>query len=82
MKVNVIISMEYEIEIDDKFETMDLSECDDAWDNIPTSLAKELVLTAEDEIFGIHPELEEFEIEEIYSPEGNTMYKRGQWTIF
>ena len=29
MRVNVIVSLEYEIEIDDKFKVMDLPECDD-----------------------------------------------------
>ena len=35
MRVNVIISVEREIEVDDKFQVMDLSECDDGWDEIP-----------------------------------------------
>ena len=41
MRVNVIISVEREIEVDDKFQVMDLSECDDGWDEIPDSLSKD-----------------------------------------
>lgn len=79
MRVNVIISVEREIEVDDKFQVMDLPECDDGWDEIPDSLSKELLKVAEKSCFSLYPELEIFEVEEIYSTENcETMYKRDR----
>lgn len=81
MKVNVIVSTEYEINIDDKFKAMDLPECDDRWDEIPTELAQELVATAQQQIFtGIDP-VNEPEISEIYNPDGEVLYCKGDWVI-
>lgn len=79
MRVNVIISTECEIEIDDKFKVMDLPECDDGWDEIPTELAQELVATAQQQILtGINP-IREPEISEIYNPDGEVLYRMGDW---
>ena len=79
MKVNVIISAEYEIEVDDKFKVMDLPEDDNGWDKIPTELARELVATAQQQILeGIDP-VSEPEISEIYNPDGEILYRAGDW---
>lgn len=79
MKVNVVVSTEYEIEIDDKFQVMDLPECDDGWDEIPTELAQELVATAQQQILaGIDP-VHEPEISEVYNPDGEVLYRMGDW---
>lgn len=79
MKVNVVVSAEYEIEIDDKFQVMDLPECDDGWDEIPTELAQELVATAQQQILaGIDP-VDEPEISEVYNPDGEVLYRMGDW---
>ena len=75
MKVNVVVSEEYEIEIDDKFKVMDLPECDDGWDKIPTELVQELVATAQQQILaGIDP-VSEPEISTIYNPDGEILYR-------
>lgn len=78
MKVNVVVLTEYEIDIDDKFKVMDLPECDDGWDAIPTALAQELVATARQQIAGVEP-VDESEISEIYNPDGETLYRLGDW---
>lgn len=78
MKVNVVVSTEFEIEIDDKFKVMDLPECDDGWDAIPTELAQELVATAREQITGADP-VDESEISEIYNPDGEVLYRLGDW---
>lgn len=79
MKVNVIITQEYEIEIDDKFKAMDLPECNDGWDKIPIELARELVATAQQQVFeGIDP-VSDPEISEIYNPDGEILYRAGDW---
>lgn len=82
MKVNVIVSQEYEIEIDDKFQVMDLPECDDGWDKIPTELAQELVEVAQQQILtGIYP-VDEPEISTIYNPDGEVLYRMGDWGFY
>lgn len=79
MKVNVIVSQEYEIEIDDKFQVMDLPDCDERWDEIPTELAQELIETAQQQILtGIDP-VDEPEISTIYNPYGEVLYRMGDW---
>lgn len=79
MKVNVVVSTEYEINIDDKFKVMDLPECDDGWDEIPTELAQELIAAAQQQILtGIYP-VSEPEISEIYNPDGEVLYRMGDW---
>ena len=79
MKVNVVVSEEYEIEIDDKFKAMDLPECDDGWDKIPTELVQELVATAQQQILaGIDP-VSEPEISTIYNPDGEILYRMVDW---
>ena len=79
MKVNVVVSEEYEIEIDDKFKVMDLPECDDGWDKIPTELVQELVATAQQQILaGIDP-VSEPEISTIYNPDGEILYRMVDW---
>lgn len=81
MKVNVVVSTEYEIEIDDKFQVMDLPECDDGWDDIPTKLVQELVATAQQQILtGIDP-VGEPEISEVYNPDGEVLYRIGDCVI-
>ena len=82
MLVNVVISFEEQLDVDEKFAVMDLDECDDEWDNIPTSLQKELVQTTEDELFSLHPELKEtsFEVERIYHSDSfNDLYTKGDF---
>ena len=79
MKVNVVVSEEYEIEIDDKFKVMDLPECDDGWDKIPTELVQELVATVQQQILaGIDP-VSEPEISTIYNPDGEILYRMVDW---
>lgn len=79
MKVHVIVSTEYEINIDDKFKAMDLSECDDGWDEISIELAQELVATAQQQILaGIYP-IDEPEISKIYNPNGKVLYRIEDW---
>ena len=79
MKVHVIVSTEYEINIDDKFKAMDLSKCDDRWDEIPIELAQELVATAQQQILaGIYP-IDETEISKIYNPNGEVLYRIEDW---
>lgn len=81
MKVNVIVLTEYEINIDDKFKAMDLPEGDDRRDEIPTALAQELVEIAQQEILaGVYP-VDEPEISEIYNPDGEILYRMGDWVI-
>jgi hypothetical protein len=80
MLVNVVISFEEQVDVDEKFAVMDLDECSDEWDNIPTSLQKELLRIAEDEISSLHPELHEieFEVERIYHSDSfNDLYTKG-----
>ena len=76
MKVNVIISEEYEIEIDDKFNVMDLPEDDKGWDEIPSELEQELVSAVREAIPASDP-VDVFQIEEVYNPEGETLYRQG-----
>jgi hypothetical protein len=76
MRVNVIVTQEYEIEIDDKFKVMDLPECDDGWDKIPTELMQELVSTAREALLTCDP-VDVEEVEEIYNPEGEVLYRQG-----
>ena len=72
MKVNVIVSTEYEIEIDDKFK---VPECDDEWDKIPP--AQELIAAAQQQILtGIDP-VSEPDISKIYDPDGEVLYCVG-----
>ena len=78
MKVNVIISTEYEIEIDDKFKVMDLPECDDGWDKIPVELELELVSTVREAILTCDP-VDVCQIEEIYNSDGEVLYRMGDW---
>ena len=79
MKVNVVVSQEYEINIDDKFKVMDLPECDDGWDKIPTELVQELVEMAQQQILtGICP-VGEPEILTIYNPDGEILYRMVDW---
>lgn len=79
MKVNVVVSQEYEINIDDKFKVMDLPECDDGWGKIPTELVQELVEMAQQQILtGIYP-VSEPEISEIYNPDGEILYRMVDW---
>lgn len=89
MKVNVICSKEYELEIDDKFNVMDLPEDDDGWDDISPELEQELVSTVHKTILtcnlvsttreaapACNP-VNTLQIEEIYNPEGETLYRKG-----
>lgn len=78
MKVRVITSTVYEVDINDKFKVMDLPECDDRWDEIPTELAQELVATARQQIAGVNP-VHEPEISKIYNPYGEVLYREGDW---
>lgn len=79
MKVRVVTSTVYEVDIDDKFKVMDLPECDDGWDEIPTELAQELVATAQQQILaGAYP-IYEPEISEVYNPDGEVLYREGDW---
>lgn len=72
MKVNVIVSTEYEIEIDDKFK---VPECDDGWDKIPP--VQELIAEAQQQILtGIDP-VSEPDISKIYDPDGEVLYCVG-----
>lgn len=80
MRVNVIVSNEYEIEIDDKFQVMDLPECDDGWDEISTDLVRELVSTAREAILTCDP-VDVLQIEEIYNPEGEVLYRQGDCNL-
>lgn len=80
MRVNVIVSLEYEIEIDDKFNVMDLPECDDGWDNIPVKLEQELVSTAHEAILTCDP-VDVLQIEKIYNPEGEVLYCQGDCNL-
>lgn len=79
MKVNVVISQEYEINIDDKFKVMDLPECDDGWDEIPVELEQELVSTVREAILASDLVEDIFEISKICNPDGEVLYRMGDW---
>ena len=79
MRVNVIVSEEYEIEVDDKFKVMDLPEGDNGWDKIPTELAQELVATAQQQILAGTDPVSEPEISIIYNPDGEILYRMVGW---
>ena len=82
MLVNVVISFEEQLDVDEKFAVMDLDECSDEWDNIPISLQKELLQIAENELFSLHPELKEivFAVERIYHNDSfNDLYTKGDF---
>lgn len=82
MKVSVVVSTEFEMDIDDKFKVMDLPECDDRWDEIPTELAQELVATARQQILmGIYSGIHDPDISEIYNPDGEVLYRMGDWML-
>ena len=82
MKVSVVVSTEFEMDIDDKFKVMDLPECDDRWDEIPTELAQELVATVRQQILtGIYSGIHDPDISEIYNPDGEVLYRMGDWTL-